>query len=175
MKREAWRGQQTVHFNYRSIELALQPVDELSQYNLDVLQPLMLLCDGGAEREVLEEVLTRLQERDQSELISVTHFFASMVFRSKADKAWLRRRFAVLTDMLRKYSWTYQETLEEGRVEGARQSIEALVQLRFPALLASVKNQIVSIANLKKLQGFLLTVGSAQTEEEVTKALAALK
>jgi hypothetical protein len=109
------------------------------------------------------------------------------VFRSEADKAWLRRRFAVLKDYLREHSWTFKETLEEGREEGrvegreegrveeARRNIEAFVQVRFPALLASVKSQIVSTTDLEKLQNFLLTVGMAQTEEEVTKALAALR
>ena len=108
MKREAWKGRPTVHFHYRNIELALQPVDELRQYNLDVLQPLMLLCKGGAKREVLEEVLNRLKERNQSELISLTRFFAGMMFRSKVDKVWLRRRFAMLKDILSENSWTFK-------------------------------------------------------------------
>ena len=84
----------------------------------------------------------------------------------------------MLKDDLRKYSWTFQETLEEervkGRVEEAQRSIEALVQVRFPALLASVKSRIVSMTDLEKLESFLLTVGLAQTEEEVAKALAVL-
>jgi hypothetical protein len=97
-----------------------------------------------------------------------------MVFRSEADKAWLKRRFAMLKDDLREYSWTFRETLEEGRVEEARNHIEAFVQARFPALLASVKSRIAAMTDLEKLRSFLLTVGLAQTEKEVTKALAAL-
>ena len=96
----------------------------------------------------------------------------------------------MLTDMLRKYSWMYNETIEEGRAEGrvegrvegraqgrveeAHKLIEALVQVRFPALLASVKARIKLMTDLEKLQGFLLTVSLAQTQEEVAKALAAL-
>jgi len=138
-----------------------------------------LLCKGGAKREVLEEVLTRLKERDKGELISMARFFAGMVFRSKADQVWLQRRFAVLKDYLREHSWTFKETLEEGRVEGRVQevhsNIEAFVQVRFPALLASVKKQVASVTNLEKLQSFLLVVGLAQTEGEVTKALVSLR
>jgi hypothetical protein len=178
MRREVWKGQQTVHFNYRSIELAFQPVDELRQYNLDVLQPLMLLCKGGAKREVLDEVLIRLKEHNKSELISLTRIFAGLVFRSEADKAWLRRRFAVLQDYLREHSWTFKETLEEGRAEGGvaatRRSIEAFVQKRFPALLALVKSKIVTLTDQEKLESFLLTISLAQTEGEARKVLATL-
>ncbi len=76
-------------------------------------------------------------------------------------------------------SWTFQETLKEGmekgRVEEARQNIELLAQARFPDLLAFIKKQLVSLADLSKLQEILLLVGTAKTAEEVEQSLLALQ
>ena len=80
--------------------------------------------------------------------------------------------------MLRDYledSWTFQETLEEGGVKQTHRNIEAMVQARFPDLLALVRSRIAFLTDLAKLQQVLITIGTAQTAEEVEESLLALR
>ena len=173
----------SILFNYRSIELAGKPVDELRQHNLDALHPLMLLCKDGATYDVLEEVLTRLKDKGRRELLAATRFFAGIVFKSENDKARLERRFAMITDEdMWKYSWTYRATVEKGIAQGLeqgllamRRSIEALVQARFPALLNLTKSRIEPITDLTRLEQISLTVITARTVKEVRSFLHTLK
>ena len=167
-----WRS---ILFNYRSIELAEMPVDELRKHNLDGLHPLMLLCKDGATYDVLDEVLTRLKNTGKRELLSATRFFAGMVFKSK-DQARLERKFAMITDEdMWEYSWTYRATVEKARAEGVRENIQDVVQARFPALLDLTKSRIEPITDLAKLRQISLTVSMARTAREAKKLLQALK
>jgi hypothetical protein len=147
---------------------------------------------NGATRPVLEEVITRLKDGNhltngkKGNLLAVTRFFAGMVFTSANDRLWLRRKFAMFDDFLWENSWTYRETIEEGRMKGLaeglaegltamRQSIETMAQTRFPDLLASIKSQITRQNDLAKLQELLIIVGTARTEGEVEQSLLALQ
>ena len=75
-------------------------------------------------------------------------------------------------------SWTFQETLEEGREQGLEQGreqgIEALMQARFPDLLSAIKGLIASQKNLAALQEILVHVGTANTENEIKQLFAVL-
>jgi predicted transposase YdaD len=155
--------------------------EKFKQINLDMVQPLLILCQDGAKREVLNEVITHLEAENKNELLSITRSFAGLVFKSETDQKWLAWRFAMLRDYLREHSWTYQETVQEGREEGleegrvlTRQNIEAFVQKRFPTLLASVKKQIENITDLATLQNILFTVGTARSAKEVKDFLSKL-
>ena len=153
----------------------------------------MLLCKDGATYDVLEEVLERLKKHERKEMLSITRFFAGKVFTSSEDQERLEGRFTVLRDFLED-SWTFQETLEEGRVEGrkqglerglergleqgrieeARQSIEGLVEKRFPTSLAWVKVQVESISDLETLRNILSALFIVNTAEEVMHSFSAL-
>lgn len=147
----------------------------------------MPLCKNGATYEVLEEVLTHLMSRKKGNLVSLTRFFAGMVFTSEKDKEWLKRRFEMIDEFLWENSWTYRETvekaieqglgqgLEQGRVQEAQQNIESLVEKRFPALLTWVKEQIEQITDLATLRGILSTLFTASTEEEARQSLPAFR
>ena len=83
-------------------------------------------------------------------------------------------------------SWTFQETLAEGReqgleqgreqgfIQGQRQSIETVTEVRFPGLLSMLKNQIASLTDPAKLQKLLSMVSTARTEDEFRQFLATL-
>ena len=174
-------GRPLLWFDYESVEVASQSVEQLRRLDLDGFQPLMLLCRDGANYDVLEEVLTRLEQHKRKELISLTRFFAGKVFVSKADQERLERRFAMLRDLLED-SWTFRQTrdegiaqgLEEGRVNGLRQGVEAMVLARFPRLFVQIKGQLASLADPAVLQKILIVVGTAQTDDEVKQSLSAL-
>lgn len=78
----------------------------------------------------------------------------------------------MLRDILRENSWTYQETVQEGIEQGleqgrliARQSIETVVQARFPDLLATIQEQLAQQSDLAVLHTLLIQVGTAPTQE----------
>jgi hypothetical protein len=172
----------SILFNYVSVQLAEMPVEELRRHNLDALRPLMLLCKDGATYAVLEEVLMHLQKKNYGELLAATRFFAGMVFSSKEDRAYLERRFAMIDEFLWENSWTYRQTVEQGIAKGEakgllvmRESIEDIVQARFPALLTLTKNRIEKVTDLEKLRQISLTISTARSAREVKKFLLALK
>jgi len=171
------RGQM-LSFKFDNLELHETLVEDLRKHHLDALFVLMLLCKDGATYDVLEEILERLEKHNRKELVSITRFFAGTVFTSRADRERLEGRFTMLRDFF-EGSWTFQETLKEGRVEGrveeAHQNIEALAQARFPDLLAFVKERIATLSDLSKLQEILILVGTARTQEEIRRPLMALQ
>jgi predicted transposase YdaD len=176
-------GPKLLWFNYLSIQLADTPVEVLQETRLSGLLPLLVLSKGGAQREVLDGVLTRLAAEKQYDLLENARLFAGLVFPAEADQQWINRRFAMLRDYLRENSWTYKQTvqegieqglekgleqgLEQGRVLEARQNIELFVRKRFPALLPPVNARIEEITDLETLQDILLLVGTARTIKEV--------
>jgi len=89
----------------------------------------------------------------------------------------------VIDEFLFEHSWTYRETVEkglekgraEGRAEGLRSNIEAVVQVRFPTLLALTKSRTEHLTDLAKLEQISLTVSTARTSREVKKFLLAFK
>ena len=87
----------------------------------------------------------------------------------------------MLRDLLED-SWPFRQTrdegiaqgLEEGRVNGLRQGVEAMVLARFPRLFVQIKGQLASLADPAVLQKILIVVGTAQTDDEVKQSLSAL-
>lgn len=104
-------------FDFVSLDVCNQPVEEFRKCDLDGFRPLMLLCKDGANGDVLEEVLARLQESKRTEAIAATLFFAGKVLTSEVDLKRLERKYIMLQDVL-KGSWTYERTIKEGREEG---------------------------------------------------------
>jgi hypothetical protein len=164
-------------FDYESLEVCKLSVAELRQRNLDGLRPLMLLCKDGASIAVLDEVLEALHKNDCREAIAVAIQFAGKVFTASEDIQHLERKRKMLKDILHE-SWTYQQIVSEGREEGkvigAQENIEIIVQERFPELKAYVKECVAPLADKSQLQAVLLIVATAQTAEEVKQKLAAL-
>ena len=116
-------GRQIVWFDFESLEIHEQAVEQFRTLDLDAFYVLMLLCKDGARRDILEEILVFLQEHGRKELVSVVRFFAGKVFPAKEDREQLERRFDVLREFFED-SWTFQQTIEEGRVKGLAQGIE---------------------------------------------------
>jgi hypothetical protein len=190
-------GRRLLWFDFDSLEIREQPVEAFRRLDLDAFYMLMPLCKDGATYEVLDEVLERLEKRNRKELVSIARFFVGKVFTSNADRKRLGRRFAMLRDFL-KDSWTFQETLAEGREQGLEQglkqglkqglerglergleqglcqSIEIVTHARFPDLLFLIKSQIASLTDQEQLQKILSVVSTANSEDELRQFLSAL-
>jgi hypothetical protein len=173
-------GRRLLWFDFDSLEIREQPVEEFRRLDLDAFSMLTPLCKDGARYEVLDEVLERLEQRNRKELVSIARFFAGKVFTSSTDRKRLGRRFAMLRDFL-KDSWTFQETLaegreqglEQGRMEEARQNIERFVETRFPTLFSWVKVRIEQITDLETLREMRSVLYRANTIEEAKLAFPA--
>jgi hypothetical protein len=169
-----------IHFHFASVEVCEMFAEELRGLDLDAFAVLMLLSRDGGTPAVLEEVLARLlKNRDRrTESIAVALFFANKVLTSPEDQRFIERKREMLQDTLRD-SWLYQKVLGEGREEGreegifeqALNSIETVTRVRFPKLLASVKELIASFTDVAKLREVLSIVASAKSEEELKRAL----
>jgi predicted transposase YdaD len=134
-------GEEVVRFHDRSIELGKLEAGELLHTGLVGLLPLLPLTKDGARREVVEEMISGLISAEKTESLWIGYALASKVLTD--DLKWLKRRFAMLEDILRDTP-VYQEVLAEGMEKGLEQGIERgkletqrqtlldIVQERFP-------------------------------------------
>ena len=158
------------------------------------LLPLLPLTHEGARREVVERTITKLaaaEEQPRQELLALTYGLASLSFEHEADQEWLRRRFAMLYDMLRDTP-AFQDIMKEGRQEGLEQGLEqglergreegrealrqallAIVQARFPSprMIRQAKGQAAIIDDPAVLQDLIVKVSLAESAEEAERYL----
>jgi hypothetical protein len=59
-----------------------------------------------------------------------------------------------------------EQGLEQGQVLALRQSIEAMVQSRFPMFLKMIKYLVMQTTDLPQLQAMLLKAGTAHNSKE---------
>ncbi len=189
-------------FKYKSIELAEMPLEELEQQQFVGLAPLLLLTKDGATLEVLERAITQLEAGHKPEALGMLQWIAGMVFTSAEDLKRIQRRFANMNEYLWENSWTYREWakeqqqqgieqgrkqgreqgieqgIEQGRVQGIeaglRQSIEAVVQTRFPSLVDLAVERMEHIQDQAGLQKLLVAMSAASTERKAQRYLLAL-
>ena len=112
-------------FNYASLKVCEQPVEEFRALDLDAFAVLMLLCKDGGTPAILDETLQRLLKRkdERRESIAAAFFFAGKVFKSEKDLKFLERKSAMLDETL-KDNWMYQHWIKKGLEEGQRKGHE---------------------------------------------------
>jgi len=173
-------GEEVVRFHYRSIELGKIIAGELLQTGLVGLLPLLPLTKDGARREVVEEMITGLVSAEKSESLWIGYALASRVL--KDDLKWLKRRFAMLEDILRDTP-VYQEVLAEGEEKGLekgikegelraqRQTLLDIVQERFPAIARLAKRQADVIEDPEVLRHLTVKISIVKTAQEAEQYL----
>ena len=178
---------EVVHiFHFKNIKLWEWPQNLLLQPGLEVFLPLLPLMKDSNRREVVDDMIERLQEADKTDLLTMAYSFAALAFNNKADKEWLRRRFAMLKDILQE-SWAYREMVRdakkkakkegkaEGKVEGRLETLRSMLvrttSKRFPALAVQAEQVSQSISDSAILQQLFDSMIDAQTEDEARKAL----
>jgi len=168
-------GEEIVRFHYRSIELGKLAARELLQTDLVGLLPLLPLTQDGARREVVEEMITGLVSAQKTESLWIGYALASRVF--KDDLKWLKRRFAMLEDILRDTP-VYQEVLAEGMEKGLEKGLEAqrqtlldIVQERFPAIARLAKQQADAIGDPEVLRHLTVKISVVKTSKEAEQYL----
>jgi predicted transposase YdaD len=166
-------GQRVLYFHFIVIKLWDITADELIQTNLIGLLPLVPLTKDGGQYEVIDAVATKLANANEYNLLEFARRFASLVFKDGSDHEWLNRRFAMYRDILED-SWVVQEERREGKRDGLRQALLAVVQARFPEIIDLMKKQIDGVENPESLQDLLIKISLAQNVEDATMALFAL-
>jgi predicted transposase YdaD len=168
-------GDEVVRFHYRSIELGKLAAGELLQTGLVGLLPLLPLTKDGARREVVEEMISGLISADKTESLWIGYALASRVL--KDDLNWIKRRFAMLEDILRDTP-VYQEVLAEGKelglekgLEAQRQTLLDIVQERFPAIARLAKRQADTIKDPDVLGRLTVKISIVKTSQEAEQYL----
>ena len=143
------------------------------------LLPLLPLTQDGARREVVEEMISGLVSAEKTESLWIGYALASKVF--KDDLKWLKRRFAMLEDILRDTP-VYQEVLAEGLEKGMekglekgletqRQTLLDIVQERFPEIASLARRQADTIEDPEILRHLIVKVSIAKTSKEAEQYL----
>jgi predicted transposase YdaD len=169
-------GEEVVRFHYKSIELGKLGAGELLQTGLVGLLPLLPLTKDGARREVVEEMISGLISAEKTESLWIGYALASKVL--KHDLDWLKRRFAMLEDILRDTP-VYQEVLakgeekgrEEGKLEAQRQTLLDIVEERFPAIVRLAKQQAAAIQDPEVLRRLTVKISVVKTSNEAEQYL----
>ena len=190
-------GEEGHRFHYRVVEVGRIPAKQLLQKGLSGLLPLLPLTESGAEPEVMQEMVTTLEEAGEIELLALAYAFGGLVSGNEAYDAWFKRSFAMLEDILEE-SWTYQEMIKKGmqkglqrgleeglekglekgreeerqqRVQEQRETLLSFVQMRFPELVPVARQQVSPINDPGALHNLLIKLFAVETAEEARQAL----
>ncbi len=183
---EAWR------FSYVIIKLWETSAEELLRTGLIGPLPLLPLTKGGTEQEWLAPTIATLYAADEYELLSLTKLLAGLVMKHKGQQELLERMFAMYKDIVEE-SWVYQQIVQRGLEKGLEQGLEkgleqgleqglglgeqralmAIIQRRFPAILATAKELIDGITDTDTLEKLVGEVSVAQNAQDVLQILRA--
>ena len=180
-------GEVIHHFHFKVIKLWEIPTLMLKQTGLVGIFPLIVLTKDGKRREVVDEVITRLQQQggeSVKELISLTYIFATLAFENQGDLTWLKRRINQMQDFLQE-SWLYQEIMQKGfekgreeerlqRLKDQRLLLMTIIHMHFPNITSLAQKQAEAIKDPEVLQGLIFKVLAAEAEEEATQSLLAV-
>ncbi len=169
---EIFGGRCVLWFDFVCIRLAEMTTAELRQMNLLGLLPLFILSKDGKNFKVLDEIVTRLREENEKELLALTRLFAELVFVSDIERTQVVRRFAMLQNI--EDTPTYKRLVQQGRIEGAREVLILLVQRRFPSLVTLARAKTANMTDLEKLQEISLEISTARLARDARKYLAKL-
>jgi predicted transposase YdaD len=125
-------------------------------------------------------MITGLVSAEKTESLWIGYALASRVL--KDDLKWLKRRFAMLEDILRDTP-VYQEVLAEGEEKGLekgikegelraqRQTLLDIVQERFPAIARLAKRQADAIEDPEVLRHLTVKISIVKTSQEAEQYL----
>jgi predicted transposase YdaD len=167
------------HFSFDVLKMWEIPTRDLLALGRRGLLPLLPLTREGRQPEVIEQAIDLLMPEGEEpcrDLLSLVYGFASLVF-ERNDQEWLRRRFAMLYDILRD-SPAFQDIAREGFEQGIqqgrtdelkrlRQLAADLVATRFAdaSLTASTLHTLDGIDDAQRLHLLIINLMAVQTPE----------
>lgn len=177
-------GEKFLWFDYKEVHLWKMPHWEWLNQDCKGLFPLVPLMSDGARREVVEEIITRLDPvRDtiDRELFALTGLFAGLAFVRPEDKKWSERRFAMLKDILND-SPVAQNWKADGREEERERELRSLqqklldvFQKRYPKLNQLAQKKLARVDDPEVLEQLFANMVMASSESDVKQYLSMIK
>jgi predicted transposase YdaD len=167
-------GEEVHRFFFRVIKLWEIPAEALLQTGWIGVLPLVTLTDGGKQPEVVREMIDRLALAEEYDLLAISEVVGGLVFKKGPELEWFKRRFSMFQDILREspiYQEIVEQGLEKGKIQGQREMLLDLVQMRFPELLTLAKQQTDGITDPGVLPSLNHKLFAAQTIEEARQVL----
>ncbi len=180
------------HFVFRNIKLWEIPPDVLLEQNLPGLLPLLPLTQEGNRREVVEQMIRRLEHVGNENLLALGYAFAGRMLTQETDQRWLKEMFMSVENIF-EGTWIYDEILQKGVVKGLEQGVKqgleqgieqelqalratllSFVKAHFSDQLALAKQQIGFITTPSQAQECLDKLFAARTDDEVRDILFSL-
>jgi hypothetical protein len=158
------------HFVFRNIKLWEMPPEVLLRQNLPGLWPLLPLTQGGDRREVVEQMISSLQQVGKKELLALGYALSTLVFEQESDQQWLREIFMSLEDNFEE-SWFYQEMAQKERSKELRDMLIRFTTLRFPDLVSQAQKQAEQVKSQEQLRTMIDKLVTATTDQEARAAL----
>jgi predicted transposase YdaD len=182
---EIWR------FNFTNVCLWEIPTDVLRNIGSVGVLPLLPLTREGAQREVVDEVLSGIEQAAidhdaRRNLLTITLTLARLALSGPEHLDWLQGRFYMYQDLIRDTE-IYQlimaegkaegkaEGITEGREEGMQEMILLVIQNRFPALLELAQACKPALADVAVSRQLMLDILNAQSQEDVRQHLERLR
>jgi predicted transposase YdaD len=172
----------TIHcFFFQNIKLWEIPPEAFKEQALSGLLPLLPLTKEGKHREVVEEMIHRLQEADKADLLPLGYAFSALVFKQEDEQQWLKERFRSMQEILEE-SWAYQEMVEKGLAQGLEKGLEEgkkslgevlvrFVEIHFPDLVLLANQQAEKATTSQQLQEMIDGLFVAHTYNEARATL----
>jgi hypothetical protein len=156
----------TLSFSYRVVKLWKVAAEDLLRLDLPGIWPLAPLCRGGRRYEIVERVITdleqaprrqRISEQQLGDLLAHAKTLASLTFQGHVDSSRVHRRFEMLREIYRE-SPAVQEWLAEGRLTAEQELVLSLLARRFPALVPALEPHIRALQDPDRLYALLLAL-----------------
>jgi predicted transposase YdaD len=166
------------HFVFQNVKLWEIPPEVLIEQNLPGLLPLLPLTQEGNRREVVEQMISSLQQVGKKELLALGYAFSARMFEQEVDQQWLKEKFKSMEDIFEE-TWLYQEIeqkgmakgITKGRAEVLRDMLIHLTNLRFPDLVSQARKQAEQANSQEQLQAMIDKLFTATTVQEARAAL----
>ena len=178
---EIWR------FNFTNVCLWEISTDVLRNIGSVGVLPLLPLTSEGAQREVVNEVLSGIEQaaidhNARRNLLTITLTLARLALSGPEHLDWLQGRFYMYQDLIRDTE-IYQlimaegkaEGKAEGREEGMQEMILLVIQNRFPALLELAQACKPALYDVTVSRQLMLDILNAQSQEDVRQHLEHLR
>ncbi|MBO0793602.1 MAG: hypothetical protein J2P36_21990 [Ktedonobacteraceae bacterium] len=176
-------------FHFENVKLWEIDGSALKQTGLEGLLPLLPLTQNGARREVAEEMMGLLQDK-QRDLLALGLAFAGQVLTQEEDKQWLKARFSSMQEFFEE-NWVVQEWMKEGLMKGLKEGKEEglkegevigqletlqamlprVVDRHFPELAPLARQALILVKDVAPLRELLGAVIDAQDATEARIAL----
>lgn len=189
---EMYEDELILHFHYREMSLRALDASTFMQSRPIPLYGLLPAMGGVNKNLLLEAIEDMVQYYEENTDLLRDELLCFLVLLNRAkplseeDMETVLRRIRMFDPLLEEDPWVQEyggrrkaegktEGITEGKVEGIRQSVEMVVQTRFPDLLEVVMERVKLMHDPTVLQQILVAMSVAQDENRARRFLLALR